>query len=72
MDACFFLRLSLGFRSILPRPEKNDENADEHKPYSKKLSDNFFDMNPGERSVVILEGDAKEFRVRSVWNLTHA
>ncbi len=37
-----------------------------------KLSDNFFDMNPGERSVEILEGDAKEFRVRSVWNLTHA
>lgn len=36
-----------------------------------KLSDNFFDMNPGERSVEILEGDAKEFRVRSVWNLTH-
>ncbi len=36
-----------------------------------KLSDNFFDMNPGERTVTILEGNADIFRVRSVWNLTH-
>ena len=36
-----------------------------------KLSDNFFDMNPGERTVKILEGDAKEFRVRSVYDITH-
>ncbi len=36
-----------------------------------KLSDNFFDMNPGERSVKILEGDAKEFRVRSVYGIAH-
>ena len=36
-----------------------------------KLTDNFFDMNPGERTVRILEGDAKEFRVRSVYDITH-
>ena len=36
-----------------------------------KLSDNFFDMNPGERRVKILEGDAKEFRVRSVYNIAN-
>lgn len=36
-----------------------------------KLSDNFFDMNPGEKEVTILEGDADSFRVRSVWSLTH-
>ena len=36
-----------------------------------RLSDNFFDMNPGERCVQILEGDAKEFRVRSVYEIVH-
>jgi len=36
-----------------------------------KLSDNFFDMNPGERRVKILEGDAKEFRVRSVYDIAN-
>ncbi|MBR3825374.1 MAG: glycoside hydrolase family 2 protein [Lachnospiraceae bacterium] len=36
-----------------------------------RLSDNFFDMNPGERTVQILEGDAKEFRVRSVYEIVH-
>ena len=34
-----------------------------------KLSDNYFDMNPGSRSVVILEGDASDFRVRSVYDI---
>ncbi|MDE7246421.1 MAG: glycoside hydrolase family 2 protein [Lachnospiraceae bacterium] len=34
-----------------------------------KLSDNFFDMNPGERSVEILEGDATEFTLRSVYQI---
>ncbi len=34
-----------------------------------KLSDNFFDMNPGERSVTILEGTATQFRVRSVYDI---
>lgn len=36
-----------------------------------RLSDNFFDMNPGEKTVQILEGDAKEFRVRSVYNIVN-
>lgn len=36
-----------------------------------KLSDNYFDMNPGQRTVTIVEGDASAFRVRSVWNLTN-
>lgn len=35
-----------------------------------KLSDNFFDMSPGEKTVQILEGAAREFRVRSVYNIT--
>ncbi len=34
-----------------------------------KLSDNFFDMNPGERNVEILEGDASEFRLKSVYQI---
>ncbi len=34
-----------------------------------KLSDNFFDMNPGEKRVEILEGDAEEFRVLSVFDI---
>ena len=36
-----------------------------------KLSDNFFDMDPGERTVTITEGGADSFRVRSVWDMTH-
>ena len=34
-----------------------------------KLSDNYFDMNPGEKRVQILEGDAENFRVRSVYDI---
>ncbi|MDE5952421.1 MAG: hypothetical protein K2H12_12690, partial [Acetatifactor sp.] len=34
-----------------------------------KLSDNYFDMNPGEKRVRILEGDAERFRVRSVYDI---
>lgn len=34
-----------------------------------KLSDNYFDMNPGEKRVRILEGDAEDFRVRSVYDI---
>ncbi|MDE7224339.1 MAG: glycoside hydrolase family 2 protein, partial [Acetatifactor sp.] len=34
-----------------------------------KLSDNYFDMNPGEKRVQILEGDAQSFRVRSVYDI---
>lgn len=34
-----------------------------------KLSDNFFDMNPGERRVEILEGDASAFTLKSVYQI---
>lgn len=34
-----------------------------------KLSDNYFDMNPGEKRVQILEGDAESFWVRSVYDI---
>lgn len=34
-----------------------------------KLSDNFFDMNPGEKRVEIVEGDATEFKLRSVYDI---
>lgn len=34
-----------------------------------RLSDNYFDMNPGEKRVQILEGDAESFRVRSVYEI---
>ena len=34
-----------------------------------KLSDNYFDMNPGEKRVQILEGNAENFRVRSVYDI---
>lgn len=34
-----------------------------------KLSDNFFDMNPGERRVEILEGDATAFTLKSVYQI---
>lgn len=34
-----------------------------------KLSDNFFDMNPGEKWVEILEGDATEFSLKSVYQI---
>ncbi len=34
-----------------------------------KLSDNFFDMNPGQKRVEIVEGDATEFRLRSVYDI---
>lgn len=33
------------------------------------LSDNFFDMDPGERRVKVLRGDARKLRVRSVFDL---
>lgn len=33
------------------------------------LSDNAFDMNPGQKTVKILRGTAEKLRVRSVWNL---
>ena len=34
-----------------------------------KLSDNFFDMNPGTKRVEILEGDAADFTLRSVYQI---
>ncbi len=34
-----------------------------------KLSDNFFDMNPGTKQVEILEGDASTFELRSVYQI---
>ncbi len=34
-----------------------------------KLDDNFFDMNPGEKRVEIIAGDAKEFKVLSVFDI---
>ncbi len=34
-----------------------------------KLSDNFFDLDPGERRVEILEGDATDFILRSVYQI---
>lgn len=34
-----------------------------------KLSDNFFDMNAGEKRIQILEGNAKEFRLLSVYDI---
>lgn len=34
-----------------------------------KLTDNFFDMNAGEVRVTILEGDAKEFSLKSVYDI---
>lgn len=34
-----------------------------------RFSDNYFDMNPGEKRVRILEGDAESFRVRSVYDV---
>jgi beta-mannosidase len=33
------------------------------------LSDNFFDMNPGERRVRVLKGLPEELTVRSVYNI---
>lgn len=33
------------------------------------LSDNFFDMNPGERKVRIIKGVPEELAVRSVYNI---
>ncbi len=38
---------------------------------SVRLSDNFFDMEAGERRVRILSGDASEFCVRSVYDIAH-
>lgn len=34
-----------------------------------RLSDNYLDMNPGEKRVRILEGDAERFRLRSVYDI---
>lgn len=34
-----------------------------------RLSDNFFDMNPGEKRVDIVEGGAEDFLVRSVYDI---
>lgn len=33
------------------------------------LSDNYFDMEAGEKRVRILSGDAKEIRVRSIYDI---
>ena len=34
-----------------------------------RLSDNFYDMNPGPKRIEIVEGDAGEFRLRSVYDI---
>ncbi len=34
-----------------------------------KLTDNYFDMNPGEKRVEIMDGDAKAFKVLSVYDI---
>ena len=34
-----------------------------------RLSDNFFDMNPGSKAVRIVEGDVRKFRVRLVYDI---
>lgn len=34
-----------------------------------RLSDNFFDMNPGEKRIEIVEGNAEKFRLRSVYDI---
>ena len=34
-----------------------------------KLSDNFFDLNPGTKRVEILEGDATDFILKSVYQI---
>ncbi len=34
-----------------------------------RFSDNFFDMNPGERRIQIVEGDAREFKLLSVYDI---
>ncbi len=34
-----------------------------------KLSDNFFDMNPGEKKIEILAGDATQFTLQSVYDI---
>lgn len=34
-----------------------------------RFSDNYFDMNPGEKSIEILTGDATMFRLRSVYDI---
>ena len=34
-----------------------------------RLSDNFFDMNPGVKRVEILTGDATDFTLRSVYQI---
>ncbi len=34
-----------------------------------RLSDNFFDMNPGSKTVTIEEGNATSFRVRSIYDI---
>ena len=34
-----------------------------------RLSDNFFDMNPGEKRIEIVEGDAEQFVLRSVYDI---
>lgn len=34
-----------------------------------KLSDNFFDMNPGTKRIKILEGDATDFNLKSVYQI---
>lgn len=36
-----------------------------------RLSDNFFDMNPGSKTVIIEEGNATAFRVRSVYDIAN-
>lgn len=37
-----------------------------------RLSDNYFDLNAGEKRIRILSGDATEFRVRSVYEIASA
>ena len=34
-----------------------------------RLSDNFFDMNPGVKRIEIVEGDAAEFTLKSVYQI---
>ena len=59
---------------------KDDEITVKSKAYAKyveiydetgdlKLSDNFFDMNKGERKVKVLSGNPKGLKVRSVFNI---
>ena len=64
------LEVSLEGDEIVVRASAYAKSVEIYSPDSDFiLSDNFFDMNAGEKRVKVIEGEVGELRVRSVYDI---